>query len=57
MSIEEPDADRFEQLRPATPDEIEDADDLDPGELPPDANTLDAVDQHRSVHFDDDLEA
>lgn len=53
MSIEEPDADRFEQLRSATPDED---DDIDPAELPLDADPLDVADQHRTVHFDDDPE-
>lgn len=53
MSIEDPDADRFEQLRSAVPDED---DDIDPAELPLDADPLDVADQHRTVHFDDDPE-
>ncbi|MGH4012852.1 MAG: hypothetical protein ACRDSL_02715 [Pseudonocardiaceae bacterium] len=57
MSSEEPNADRIEQLRPATTDEIEYADDLDPGELPLDADPRDVADQHRPVPFDEDLDA
>lgn len=56
MSIEDPDADRVEQLLPATPDDDEGAEDLDPEELPLDADPLDVADQHRAVYFDDDPE-
>lgn len=55
MSIEDPDADRFEQLLSATPDEEDE--DLDPAEVPLDADPRDVVDQHRAVHFDDDPHA
>lgn len=64
MSIEDPEADRFEQLRSVTPgyetpgyetpDEYDE--DIGPAELPLDADPLDVADQHRTVHFDDDPE-
>ena len=56
MSIEDPDADRFEQLLSARPDDDEDGEGLDPTELPLDADPLDVADQHRAVHYDDDPE-
>ncbi len=56
MSIEDPDADRFEQLRSVIPDDDEDAEGLASGELPLDADPLDVADQHRAVYLDDDLE-
>lgn len=58
MTIEEPDADRYEQLRSARPDDdVEDTDDLDPREVPLDADPFDVADQHRTVPYDDDQEA
>lgn len=57
MSIEDPDADRFEQLLSATPDEDDDPEDLDSAEVPLDADPFDVADQHRAVHFDDDPHA
>ncbi|MGH3793778.1 MAG: hypothetical protein ACRDSP_02705 [Pseudonocardiaceae bacterium] len=54
MSIEDPDADRVEQLRPADYDEADDEDYPDPGEMPLDADPLDVADQHRPVRLDDD---
>lgn len=59
MSIEDPEADRFEQLRSVAPGDYEAPDgydDIDPAELPLDADPLDVADQHRTVHFDDDPE-
>ena len=53
MSIEDPDADRFEQLLPV---EYDEAEDLDLGELPLDADPLDVADQHRPVPLDNDPE-
>lgn len=57
MSIEDPDADRFEQLLSATPDDDEDDEERPPAELPLDADPLDVADQRRRVHFDDDPDA
>lgn len=54
MSIEDPDADRVEQLRPADYDEADDEDYPDLGEMPLDADPLDVADQHRPVRLDDD---
>jgi hypothetical protein len=54
MGIEDPDADRFEQLTPVSYDEEDEADDAEQEELPLDANPLDVADQHRSVPVDDD---
>lgn len=56
MSIENPDADRREQLRSANYEEVEDdeVEELDGAELPLDADPSDVADQHRVVPFDDD---
>jgi hypothetical protein len=56
MSIEDPDADRLEQMTPATYEDPDDegADDLAASELPLDADALDVADQHRPVPIDDD---
>lgn len=55
MSIEDPDADRFEQLRSVTPEDDED-EGLASGEMPLDADPLDVADQHRAVYLDEDLD-
>jgi hypothetical protein len=57
MSIEDPGAERFEQLLRADYDEDDAVEYLDPDELPLDADPLDVADQHRPVPLDDDLGA
>ncbi|MGQ0774405.1 MAG: hypothetical protein ACT4NY_08310 [Pseudonocardiales bacterium] len=56
MSIEEPDADRLDQLRSVTLDDAEDRDYLDPTEFPLDVNPVDFAEQHRAVPLDDEAE-
>lgn len=54
MGIEDPDADRLEQLLPIEDDEQ--AEDMDLGDPPLDADPSDVADQRRSVPLDDDPE-
>lgn len=56
MSIEEPDADKLDQLRSVTLDDAEDRDYLDPPEFPLEVNPVDFAEQHRSVPLGDDTE-
>lgn len=56
MSIEEPDADKLDQLRSVTLDDAEDRDYLDPPEFPLEVNPVDFAEQHRSVPLGDDAE-
>lgn len=56
MSIEEPDADKLDQLRSVTSDDAEDSDYLDRAEFPLDVNPVDFAEQHRSVPMDDEAE-
>jgi hypothetical protein len=53
MSIEDPDADRREQLQSVGDD---DAEDFELGDPPLDANPADVAEQHRLVPFDDDVD-
>lgn len=56
MGIEVSDADKFEQQQPVDYDEIEELEGFDQsGDLPLDADPLDAADQRRPVPLDDDL--
>lgn len=54
MSIEEPYADRLDQLRSEPLDDAEDREYLDPAEIPLDVNPADFAEQHRSVPLDDE---
>lgn len=56
MSIEEPDADRLDQLRTVTPDDAEEGDYFGRAEVPLDVNPDDFIEQHQSVPSDDEAE-
>lgn len=51
--LEKPAPDAAEQELPVT-DDLSEAADEEPGELPFDANEADAADQHREVRLDED---